>query len=281
MKRIFIALFLLMASAAFASNEISSFTEGKIKEFLTTRIELRSGTKTSAVSKIAEVREQTFSALAGEAVDFEQEKLILESFYFMEEYEWLLDPKTNRAELRKQMRNLMKQIFACIDSRGEAGASKWLYNVGGDVTSYYMTRSIKATLFYGLRVKEFYEKAIEKDANMTTSNVCLGNWYFYAPKVCGGGRDKAEKCFQKALLGSSAKGEYYIAYQSLSQLYFEEKRQGLFEKCTSALTNLGIGKKEIALMKKCNDAGYSFFQYRRNRAGIDEKLEASEKEEED
>ena len=277
----FLTIIFLSALNLFASAQISDFTEEKIKDFLTIRIELKSADDADALEKIDEIQSKVFSELAENAVDLEQEKLILESFYFMEKYEHALDPEKNRDSLRKEMKVLMKKIFSCIDSRGEKNASKWLYNVCGDVTSYYMTRSIKATFFYGLKVKDMYEKAVKIDSTLSTANVSLGNWFFYAPRIFGGGKDKAFLCYKAALEGATTAGEQYIAYQSLSQLFFELKDMNQCEKNFKKARELKIGTKELDLMQRCNDAGYSIFQYRRNRAGIDEKIPEAYKDEED
>ena len=282
MKNAFLcfALFFI-APFLFASSPISHYTEEKIKDFLTIRIELKSAKDEIALKKIDEIQHTVFSELEKNAIDFEQEKLILESFYFMEKYEHALDPNANRDTLRREMKTLMKRIFSCIASRGDEKSSKWLYNVCGDVTSYYMTRSVKATFFYGLKVKDMYEKAVKLDTTLATANVSLGNWFFYAPRIFGGGKDKAEKCYTAALRGSTTDGERYIAYQALSQLYFEEKNMRLCTLNFEKARELNIGTKELDLMQRCNDAGYSLFQYRRNRAGIDEKIPEAYQDDED
>ncbi len=277
---LFFISIIFICENVFANAQISLFTEEKIKDFLTVRIELKSAKDDEALKRIDEIEKEVFAELEKNAVDFEQERLILESFYFMEKYEHALNPNENRDLLRREMKTLMKKCFDCLDSRGEE-ASKWLYNVCGDVTSYYMTRSVKATFFYGLKVKTMYEKAVLLDATLPTANVSLGNWFFYAPRIFGGGKDKARDCYCAALKGSTTEGEKYIAYQALSQLYFEENNMSLCAFNFDKARSLNIGEKELDLMKRCNDAGYSLFQYRRNRAGIDEKIPEEYKDAED
>ena len=105
-KRIFLLALISCVSKIFAGQIISDFTQNKINEFCTLKIQLKSEDDDEAVKKIENRREKVISSLAEYAVDFEQEKRILESIYFMESYEHLITPE-KRAELRKIMKNHM------------------------------------------------------------------------------------------------------------------------------------------------------------------------------
>lgn len=279
MKRILLVFISLCFSQVFAAQIISDFTQQKFNEFSTLKIQLKSVDDDAALEKISSVREAAFAELPSYALDFEQERRILESIYFMESYEHLITPE-KRGELRKIMKVHMNENIACLDSRAENERSPWLYLVCGDVTAYYMTRSIPATLLYGLRIKGWYEKSAEIDGGLSGAFLSLGNWLFYAPQPFGG-KKKALASYEKALAQAKNNGELYLAYEFLSQLYFEMKNS---EKCAEYLQkayNLNLGEKDLEKVRKCNDAGYSLYQYNRNRAGIDEKIPENEMEEDD
>lgn len=279
MKKIFFLLYVFCFFSAFASEIISDFTQNKVFEFSTLKIQMKSVEDGEAVSKIEEIRASALAELPFKAKDFEQEKRILESIYFMESYEHLITPE-KRGELRKIMKLHMNENIACLSSRAENERSPWLYLVCGDVTAYYMTRSVPATLLYGLRIKDWYEKAAKTDGGVSGACLSLGNWLFYAPPPFGG-KKKALSSYEKAVLLAKTDGELYLAYEFLSQLYFEMKN---LEKCAEYLQkacDLNLGTKELDMVKKCNDAGYSLYQYNRGRAGIDEKIPEDEMEEDD
>ena len=175
----------------------------------------------------------------------------------------------------------MKKNVACIDSHKKKPVSEWLYQFTGDVTSYYMTRSVPATLLYGFKVKGYYEKSLEINKKRATSLVCLGNWCFYAPGIAGGGKKKAKNYFEKADSVAEIPGEKYLAYIGLSQIYFENKKKDKAEEYLEKAVELDLGRKDLDLIARCNKKGYSYFQYLRNRSGIDEEMTEDEKDDED
>ena len=278
-KRIFLLALLSCVSKNFAGQIISDFTQNKINEFCTLKIQLKSEDDDEAVKKIESLRENAISNLAEYAVDFEQEKRILESIYFMESYEHLITPE-KRAGLRKIMKNHMKENVACLESRKESERSPWLYLVTGDVTSYYMTRSVPATLLYGLRVKDWYVKAAESLGGVSGGSLSLGNWLFYAPAPFGS-KKKAMASYEKSVEQAKTEGELYLAYEFTSQLYFEMKDFKKADEYLQKAYDLNLGTRELDKVKKCNELGYSLYQYNRNRAGIDEKIPESEMDEDD
>lgn len=288
-NRLLAAVFLFFVPIHFFSAEyntadfdqcVSSYTSQKIDEFLTFRVQLRSGERDFALKRIYDMRRETLELLEVNAVDFEQERLILESMYFIEVYEHELTDE-NRVTLRRQMKMLMQDSLSLMENRTEAQLSKWMYMFAGDVMAYYVTRSVAATMLYGYRLKALYEKAIALDPSFTSANVSLGNWFFYTPVIFGGGKKKAEACYKAALAGARTPGEQYLSYLFLSQFYFTAENEKLSRDYFDAAEKCNLGTKQLEFVKKCNRNGISLFQYNRNRAGIDRELSEAEKEPED
>ena len=262
---------------------ISPYTEQKIAEFMTVRVQLKDESVDYVVNKIEEIQNETMAGLKQNALDYEQEECILESLYYMEAYDRSVTDE-NRKEKRAKMKSLMERNFNCIDCRKDGEISEWLYQVGGDVASYYMTRSIAATFHYGLKVKSMYESAVKINPTMPQGNVSLGNWYFFAPGVFGGSNKKAERCYKNAVRGAEASGgagDKFIAYEFLSQLYFEEGEIELYKKYFEKFKSLGIGTREAKIAESYNAKGKSFYQYLRDKSAIDKELPESEKDEAD
>ena len=273
----------VFAKVADRQNVLSEYTLDKISSFITERIVLKDAEIDDAVDKITQIRINTMPNLLSHAKDYEQEACILESLYYMEIYERAAND-SNRKDMREKMRLLMERNFACIDSRKKCEISEWLYQVAGDVTSYYMTRSISATLHYGFKVKSFYESAVEINPVSPEGNISLGNWYFFAPGIFGGSNKKAEKCYKNAEKGSvenEIDGEKFLAYEFLSQLYFELKKSSLHSEYFEKFRNLGIGTREVKIAEKYNNNGQSYYQYMRNKSSIDKELPESEKDDAD
>ncbi|MBR1722105.1 MAG: hypothetical protein IJ727_06440 [Treponema sp.] len=270
-----------MVQGTFAKDIISSYTREKVEDFVTYRVKLKSEEHETAYSVINELKEQALQNLEAHAIDLEQERCLLESLYFAEYYEHALNSTGNQKELRSEMKRLMKNNLACIEKRSSEQISDWMYQLAGDVTAYYMSRSVPATLLYGMKVKGFYEKAIDTNKKRSISHVCLGNWCFYAPSLFGGGKNKALKHFEDAEKCAEIAGEKYLVYISLSQINYENKNSEKAEEYLSKAIDLDLGRKDLDFIALCNKKGFSYFQYLRNRSGVDEKMSEEEKDEDD
>ena len=278
---IFVLLIFTAYIPLIAESPISSYAEQRIDDFLDLHMKLTTCTSNAeALKKIDEFEEQTKRILQEQAVDLEQEQLILESLYLMERYHYLYDPQINRKELRLLMKAQMKKNEACIDARGKNDVSKWLYVFTGDVISFYMTTHSPAAVFrYGMRVKHLYEKAIKLDATLTNANTNLGNWFFYAPVLFGGGLDKAGSRYKIAFDGARIAAEQYTSSIYLSQYWFEKKQYDIAKEYLDLADSLNPNSKEIVLIRRLNQRGISLFTYNRDKTGIDiEENAAAENE---
>ncbi len=282
-KRVFcLTVFFLSFCWIISAEElISDYTRQKVEDFVTYRVTLKSEDHEVAYKKIDDLKKETLAELAAYAKDFEQEKCLLESLYFAEYYEHALNADGNQKELRAEIKRLMKNNFACIEARNKEDVCDWLYLITGDVTAYFMTRSLAATIFYGIKVKDFYEKAAEKNPSRASAYVSLGNWCFYAPAFLGGGKARSQKNFDIAEKCAVIPGEKYLVYIAQSQLNFENKKTDIAKDYLDKAIALGLGRKDLDLIARCNKKGISYFQYLRNRSGVDEEMAEDEKDEED
>ena len=164
-------------------------------------------------------------------------------------------------------------IRSYFKKTGNKDHSKWLYVTAGDILSSSLQYlSIKKAMQEGLTIKKYYDMALEEDPGFVFCLINIGQWYFHAPVVSGGGKGKALNAFKKA--ESSAKNdiELYYAKLYLSQSYYEDgnkKRAAeLLEECEALLPGSG----SVKLFKKLNENGYHYFEYPENRRKIDSKL---------
>ena len=277
----FVLIFSLFCAFLSAEPVISDYTRQKIEDFVTLRVSFKDEKYESAIKKIEELKTEALAGLSEHAIDLEQEECILESLYFTEIYEHSLSSVGNKKELRTKMKNQMKRNVKCIDERKKDRLSEWLYLLTGDVTSYYMTRSVTATFLYGMRVKKYYEKVLEINPNRPSARVNLGNWLFYAPVVVGGGKEKAKTQYNIAAVSAVIPGEKYMAYIGVSQINYESKNFAVAKEYLQKAADLNLGRSELDTIARCNAKGYSNFQYLRNRSGIDEEMAENEKDEDD
>lgn len=278
---LFLIYFLLFISFLSAESIISDYTLQKVEEFVTYRVTLKSEDHEYAYKTIDELKKKALAELPAHAKDFEQEQCLLESLYFTEYYEHALNADGNQKELRAEMKRIMKNNFACLDSHKKEDICDWMYEFTGDVTAYYMTRSLAATFLYGMKVKECYEKSIEANSVRASSYVSLGNWCFYAPALFGGGKTKSQKYFDLAEKCVEIPGEKYLVYIAQSQLNFENKKTDIAKDYLEKAIALDLGRKDLDLIAKCNQRGISYFKYLRNRSGVDEEMPEEEKDADD
>ena len=282
-KRLFFFLIICYLCCAFlsAENVISEYTLQKVEDFVTYRVTLKSADHEYAYKTIDVLRKEALAELPAHAKDFEQEQCLLESLYFAEYYEHALNADGNQKELRAEMKRIMKNDLACIDARSKFEVCDWMYELTADVTAYYMTRSLAATLLYGMKVKDFFERSIAVNPNRASSYVSLGNWCFYAPALFGGGKAKAQKNFENAENCVEIPGEKYLVYIAQSQINFENGKKDLAQEYLEKAIALDLGRKDLDLIAKCNQKGISYFKYLRNRSGVDEEMPEDEKDDED
>ena len=246
----FLLIFFLLSGLLSAEGAISDFTEEKVEEFITMRVALKSEDITVALEKISALRDKVLGELPVLAKDFEQEECILESMYFMEMYDRLLTSNGNQKELRDKMKLQMQKDIKCINERKKGAVSEWLYLFAGDVTAYYMTRSVAATLLHGMKVKGFYEASVQANDKRAAAHVCLGNWMFYAPSVLGGGKKRAKAQFDAALSCAEIKGEKYMAYIAYSQLSFENNEKAVASEYLEKLLKMDLDSLVAAIIKE-------------------------------
>lgn len=268
----------------FSESEISEYAETKLKEFVDYRIILKSEPDEKALEEIIKFEEETFAELEANAKDYDQEFALFKGLFYMEKYEHMFSPD-KRAELRKDCKSIMKSLHKVIDKRKEKEINKWTYVVAADVTNYYMTRSMAATLYYGFTVKDWYKCALKKDKYFTIANTDLATWNYYAPGPFGSNK-KAKELYKNGVKGTEREdctdGEKYMVYEYFSQFLYEQKDKTGAAEYLQKCYDLNMGTKELDLIKNLNEnKKISFLEYLRNRSGIDEEMPDSEKDEED
>lgn len=261
----------------FACEEISSYSEQRIAEFMKSRVEFSScKSNMESMKLLDEFKRQTDQELPLHAIDIEQEKLIFDSFYVMERHHYMYDFEDKRPFLCDAMKSQMEKNEGYLSTlKGRENANKWLYVLTGDVTSCYMTFSLSATLRYGFHVKDLYEKALKLDSSLSYALTNLGQWMFYAPKIFGGGKKKALKCFSRAVESSKNDGEQFFSDMYMSQFYFDRKEMEKSKEFLEKASALNRKSSYLELIKILNENGWSLFYYNRHRAGIDADIKNS------
>ena len=263
-------LMTFMTAPLFCYDKISDYTAEKIAMILKPYVIMGLEEETEGpLQKISALEKELIPRLQQIAVDYEQEKLILESLYLMERRHYEYNSETKSPELNDLFKEQFKKNERWLSTHENQPINKWMLLFTGDLTSCYMVQSIAATISYGMHVRRLYERALEEDPEFSLAYVNLGLWRQYAPKFFGGGEEKAFEEYSKAFACAKTNSEKYISSLYLSQYWFEKNKK---EKCAEYLNIAEEAfpqSKEIPLIREMNAAGTSLFVYNRDQSGVD------------
>ncbi len=278
---IFTCLISLSAHPIFASEKISEYTLQRLRDFTALRAEFSSQKQAKDVmDKLKDFEDMTFAQLEKEALDYEQEKLILESYIMMERFVHVFnEPDTNLKDVRLKLKEMMKKNENWISQYGKKnGTNAWMYVMTGDVTSCYMTFSIASTMVHGMRVKNLYEMAVKANPCQWNANIDLGQWLFYAPGIFGGSKKKAGEMFKSAVEGADTDSEKYYAYIYYSQFLFENNKKEQASEILAKADEIIPGSFYVQNVRSMNENNSSLFTANRNRSGVDSNTDPNAKE---
>lgn len=270
MKTKIITFFLLLSSfTVFAQNKISQKAQDYIDSFMNFRMELSvyQNQKATAVSKIKAYQSsnpyQDFS---------EQEKLIIDTLFKLEDYHYTRDDKSNDERLQKLLFNQFQKNEAYINAN-KNNVSSWLYVVTADSVSSYMSYNpVSGAMKYGLKVKKYYENCIELEPKHSYCLSHLAQWYYWAPAINGGSTKKAINYCTNAVTYANNNAEKFFAEIFLSQFLYDNKDK------TGAQTHLNKAASYcpkstlVTELQAYNKQGYSLFTYNKKQAEDDNRM---------
>ncbi|GEM_PF-871138 len=270
-------LALLLAAPLSAGERLSDYTLRKYQDFTGNRIRWTCITDNNVIlSEIDAFIADVYRELPYKALDYEQERLFWESNYQVETFCYIFAVEDlDLKEVRLALKDLMKKDEEFISSHEKmkgpnGGVAPQMYILTSDVTSCYMSFSVAAALFHGMRVKSLYAAALKKNPALWNANTGMGQWLYYAPGFVGGGLKKAAKYFQTAYEVSKDDCDRFFTSVYLSQICFEEGDKAGCAKYLKEAEAISPESHHVKNVKKQNAKGISLFYYNRHRTGIDE-----------
>lgn len=262
-KLTFLSIFLFFLSFnVFAQKTISTKAQNYIDSFMNLRMELtRFKDGKDANKELNKYKnENTYSDFS------EEEKLIIDSFYLLEKYNYIWEDKSNDDILQKELLALAEKNEKFMKNHKD-NINDWLYVVTADLYSCYMSYSpFSSGLKYGMTVKDYYLECLKINPKNSYCLTHMGQWYYWAPGINGGSEKKALQSFLDAVTYARNNAEKFYAYMFLSQMYYEKKDK------TNASANLAKAKsyyKESQLISELeyyNSIGYSLFTYSKKKS---------------
>ena len=278
MKKFFICL-ILAASVALAA-AVPNLTNKEIetiKNIIDDRITfmcLSDADALTASKKYLEEK-QTYADKNGFS---EQAKIIIDNLMATEIISHIYQIDAKDPEIKKFISPKVEKAAKWLDNhKKESGISAYMYCTTAEAISSGLSfMSMTEIMSYGLKIKDYFDKAIETDSTLAFAYSGLAQWYYHAPGIAGGSTKKAYANFELAYKNASTKGEKFMTSMFLSQSYFDQKKYDKAAEYLAEADAILPGSRLIKYIKKLNDAGYCYYYYMVNREKVEKKVGAME-----
>lgn len=209
--------------------------------------------------KINMVEEYEKNIFASDYPFSEQEKIVMQNYIVMEIYNARFALNHKSKETQELMKNQKDAMDKWLSENKDEEKSKYFLCTYGDIISCMMSFSVADVMKYGLSVKGYYLKSLEVDPDYCYAKMNLAQWYFWAPKIAGGSKARANEIFEEVYQAAKTPDEIYFCGIMYSQSLFEagnrDKCRELLEKCQEILPE----SKVVAELLKLNAEGYSMY----------------------
>lgn len=268
-NKFFLALcfaFCSLGNLIFAQENISNQNQefqNEVDNFMFLRMNLATYQKaTDAINKIETYCNELFSSQIYKSFS-QEEQLTFQNLKTLEIFNYLQKIDGQEKNVKQLIDSQYEKTTAWISEHKNQNFGKWFYTTTGDLLSCHLNfSSIDVIMKDGFKVKKYYENALALDENMSYALTNLGQWYYFAPKIGGGSKEKAHKCFEKALSVARNDAENYFARIFLSQILFDEKKsQEESKKLLELADSLQPNGSFISQIRKINSAGLSLLHY--------------------
>ena len=270
---IFLFVFILLVPSVFFANEFSADEQAVMEKVTDFRWHLFCDEDYKSVAKKCDDFKEYIDSFKIKLSLSEECFISIENILTWEKYNALYEINPSDSELEDFLTAQYKKIRFYFRNHKKDVHNKWLYVTAGDILSSSLQYlPLTTAMNEGLTIKKYYDKALEIDSNFVFCLINIGQWYFHAPAVSGGGKKKAMNAFIKAESSATSDAEKFYAKLYLSQCYFDfddkEKAAALLDECESLLPETRI----VKFYRLLNENGFCYFEYPQNRKKIDLKL---------
>lgn len=204
----------------------------------------------------------------------EQAMLIIDNMMATQIHSHMYEIDSKDKKIKEMLLPKIERDIKWIDDhKKDSGISAYIYYTTAEIISCGLSfMSLSEILSYGLKIYDFFAKAIELNPSLALAYSGLGQWYYHAPVISGGSTKKAYANFELAYQNATLKGEKFMANMYMSQMCFDQKKYDKAKEYLAAAEAIQPGTRLIKYVKKLNEAGYTYFYYTTNREKVEKKI---------
>lgn len=274
MRRIFVSLLAIILFVPFlaANPSLTSAEQAAIDGLLEYRVYVSTLSADDAIAALNSYRTQNFTQ-AKTASFSEEAKLILDAFSELDQLVYLQVKNSEDPQIKAIASTQYDKLQAWMDAHPSETPNKWMYCAAAEAFNWYLAYlPMTQILSKGLLPKQYYEKALEQDADMVYALCGLGQWLYYAPALGGGGNKPAKTQLEHAVKAAKTNADKFTAHMAYSQILFETKDKSGAAKELDAAEAIQNGSKRLARLRQVNNMGMSWFafskEFEKNRAKL-------------
>lgn len=266
MKRLFLSIILLTCLlTSLAANPVLSSAEQKaIDELLEYRIYAATLPFNEAVNALTEYK--TKNNTDAKTFGFSEEtSLILDALVNLDILPLYQANNSVDPKIQQIAETQFDRLEGWIDSHEDETPNKWTYCLAAEAFDWYLAYlPVTQILAKGLLPKQYYQKALEQDPDMSYALCGLAQWQYYAPSIGGGGTKVARSSLEKAVKNAKTDADKFISHLFYSQVLFELKDKKGAEKELAAAEAVSPDNRRLARFRQMNEAGFSWFEFARD-----------------
>lgn len=268
-KKLFVVLLSFIMAGAWSQTSISANAQKYVDSFMNLRMELTiNKEKKDAVAQLNKYKSSNpYASFTN------QEKLVIESFYLLEKYNYTWEEKGTEETLKKELISQADKNEKFIKAN-KNNVCDWLYVVTADIYSCYMSYSpMSGALKYGMTVKNYYLECLKINPKNSYCLTHMGQWYYWAPGINGGSEKKALQSFKDAVTYARNNAEKFYAQIFLSQMYYEKKDKVTAKSMLNIAKNYCPKSEYIKELEGYNAQGYSLFTASKKKAEDEKRVD--------
>ncbi|MCR4579668.1 MAG: hypothetical protein K5681_04895 [Treponema sp.] len=200
-------------------------------------------------------------------------ELIIDNMISLERYNYMYEKDLESPDLKPYILAQYDKINDYVEKHEGKKFSPWFILSSGDVINSSMQFIPQATAIkQGLKEKEDYDKVLEENPDLAFGLINAALWYYFAPAIGGGSKEKAKSYLEHAVSCAACDYEAFYSRIYLSQIYYDnglkEDASKLLNECDEILSDT----KYISFIRFLNDNNYSLLYYTNNRGKVEKKL---------